>query len=282
LISVFDKTCAMLGSGTVMLLVLAPRQPAVVIAFLTLAIDLVGKLVSVTVMPMGNLVAPYLSKTSDDPAAQGAAAARVVKLSSLLYCASIGAGVLALPAFVPVVYGEGYRAAATLALLLLVPTAVENWIRGCCSPALLRTGRYRELLTVNILQAVGTLGTLALVYRMPVETVLVSVGAVRCAIAACNLALLAPMLPRGSYRVPVEGALIAAAGVICAQAVGGVVAMPGWARGLVVVGVFGAVFAVGGRWLLARDVDSLRIAHRIVAGRLGFLARFLPARPLNA
>ncbi len=156
LVSVFDKFCAMLGSGPVILLVLASRQPAMTIAFLALAIDLVGKIVSLTVMPMGNLVAPYLSQTGDDAAAQGTAVARVVKLSSLLYCLCIGAGALLLPGFVPAVYGVTYTAAAGLALLLLVPTALENWIRGCCSPALLRNGRYRDLMRVNVVQAVAT------------------------------------------------------------------------------------------------------------------------------
>ena len=70
LLTIFDKVCAALGNGTVLLLVLAPQQSATTIALLALAIDLVTKLVGVTVMPMGNLVAPYLSHTSDDPAAR--------------------------------------------------------------------------------------------------------------------------------------------------------------------------------------------------------------------
>src|SRR5204862_7061260 len=121
-------------SGTVLLLVLAPNHPATTIALFTLAIDLVGKLVSLTVMPMGNLVAPYFSQTSDAPEAQSVAIARVLKLSSLPYSFSVGAGLLMLPAFIHIIYGDRYDGAALLALVLLVPTAFENWIRGSCSP----------------------------------------------------------------------------------------------------------------------------------------------------
>lgn len=281
-ITVFDKLCAMLGSGTVILLVLAPRQPAMVIALLTLAIDLVGKLIGLTVMPMGNLVAPYLSQTSDDLQAQGAATSRVVKLSSLLYCGSIGAGALALPAFVPAVYGGAYAAAAKLALVLLLPTAFENWVRGTCSPALLRLGRYRALVKVNVLQAVATLTTLWLVRNEPAHVLILSVGAVRCAVASINLVQLAPVLPRGTYLVPLQGAVTSLAAAVAGFGVSELLPAPPLLKGGVALAVFGIVFSVGARWLVARDSDTLRIAHRIVAGRLGFLARLLPPSPANA
>ncbi|HEX8280011.1 MAG TPA: oligosaccharide flippase family protein, partial [Chthoniobacterales bacterium] len=154
LLTIFDKSAAMIGSGSVILLVLAPSHPATDLAFLALAVDLVGKVVSLTVMPMGNLVAPYLSQTGDEPALQGRAIARVLKLSSLLYAFSIGGALLLFPAFIPFVYSGKYDAAIPLVLLLLVPTALENWIRGCCSPALLRNGRSASLMKMNAVQAV--------------------------------------------------------------------------------------------------------------------------------
>src|SRR5581483_7926924 len=167
LLTIFDKACAGLGSGAVLLLVLAPFQAATEIAYLALGIDLTGKLLSLTVMPMGNLVSPYLSQVSDDAAAQRKAITRVVKASSLLYAFSIGAGVLLLPQLVPLVFGADYEGTAAIMLVLLVPIAFENWVRGACSPALLRNGRYRELVGVNLLQAAATLTTIWLVHRQP-------------------------------------------------------------------------------------------------------------------
>ncbi len=266
LLTIFDKACAMLGSGSVLLLVLAPHHPAAAIAFFTLAVDLVGKLVSLTVMPMGNLVAPFLSQTSDDPAAQGLAVARVMKLSSLLYCFSVGAGLLALPWFVPAVYGVGYSTAAGLAALLLVPTAFENWIRGSCSPALLRNGRYRELMKVNVLQAVVTVTTLALVYRQPVEIVIVAVGAARGAVAALNLLLLRQLVPARTYRVPLHGLLVATAACALAALAGSLVPLPATARAVLQGVVFAGLGLAGLRWIIFRDADVTRIATRL-AGR---------------
>ena len=280
LLTIFDKACAMLGSGTVLLLVLAPNHPATTIAFLTLAVDLVGKIVSVTVMPMGNLVAPYLSQTSDAPDAQALAIGRVVKFSSLLYCFSVGAALLVLPWFVPAVYGGGYRAAAWLAALLVIPTAFENWIRGSCSPALLRNGCYRDLVKVNVLQVLATLATLALVWRQPVETVLIAVGSARCAVAALNLLLLRRLVPARTYRVPLQGVALGLAACAGAFLWGAVVPLPGIASACAQMLIFGGIFYLGMRTLIFRDKDTLRLAHRLIGSRLKPFTRLLPAQPL--
>lgn len=276
LLTIFDKACAMLGSGTVILLVLSPTHPASSIALLVLAVDLVSKIVSVTVMPMGNLVAPYLSHTSDAPDAQGLAIARVVKFSSLLYCFSIGAALLVLPWFVPAVFGGGYRAAAGLAALLVIPTAFENWIRGSCSPALLRNGHYRDLAIVNLLQVIATLATFALVWRQPVETVLIAVGSVRCAVAAINLVLIRRLVPARTYRVPLEGLAIGVTACAAAFLSDSVLPLPRVAIAVTQMLIFGAIFYLGLRTLIFRDEDTLRLAHRLIGTRLKVFTRLLP------
>jgi len=277
LLSVFDKACAMLGSGTVLLLVLAPGRSPVTMAFLGLAVDLVGKLVSLTVMPMGNLVAPYLSQTGDAPEAQALAAARVAKLSSLLYSFSVGAGVLLLPWFVSVAYGGDYAVAVLFALILLVPTAFENWIRGCCSPVLLRNGRYRELMQVNIIQAVVTLTVLAFVRHQPIEVALLSVGAARAAVAALNLIAFRQIVPAGTGRVPLQGALVSALACALASVWGPLLPLPAAARAAAQGLVFALVFYAGLRWLVFRDADTLHLARRIAGRRIKVLSLLLPA-----
>ncbi len=276
MLTIFDKACAMLGSGTVLLLLLAPNHPATTIAFLTLAVDLVGKIVGLTVMPMGNLVAPYLSHTSDAPEAQALAVGRVVKFSSLLYCFSVGAALLLLPWFVPSVYGGDYRSAAWLAALLLVPTAFENWIRGSCSPALMRNGRYRALVKVNVLQVVVTLGTLALVWRQPVEILLMAVGAARCAVAAINLILLRQLVPAQPYRIPLQAAAIGLASCAAAYLWSTMIPLPAVASAAAQLLIFSTIFYLGMRLLIFRDEDTLRLAHRIIGSRLKIFTRLLP------
>jgi hypothetical protein len=97
-----------------------------------------------------------------------------------------------------------------------------------------------------------------------------------------NLVQLAPVLPRGTYLVPLQGAVTSLAAVVAGFGVSELVPAPALVKGASALIVFGLIFAVGARWLVARDSDTLRIAHRIVAGRLGFLARLLPPAPANA
>lgn len=280
LFTIFDKACAMLGSGSVILLVLAPRHPATIIAFLALAVDLVGKVVSLTVMPMGNLVAPYLSHASDDLAVQGRAIARVLKLSSLLYAFTVGAALLLFPWFVRVVYSGKYDGAVALTLILLVPTAFENWIRGCSSPALLRNDRFRSLMKLNVVQAIATVITLALVRQQSVEIVVAAVGGVRAMIASFNLVLLRSLLPAHSYRVPLQGALVGGLSCALAYAWGSLLALPITPRAILEGVLFALLFYAGLRWVVLRDRDTLHLAHRITGTRARFCARLLPPAPL--
>lgn len=273
ILTVFDKACAALGSGSVLLVVFAPRHDAVSIAWLALAVDLVGKLVSLTVMPMGNLVAPYLSHTPDQ--AQGPAVARVLKLSSLLYCGSVGAGLLLLPGLVKMIYGQRYEGAVLYVLILLVPTAYENWVRGSCSPALLRNARYRQLALVNVSQAVSTLLALYLGRDLPLPWVLVAVGVTRSVVASASLWLLRSLVPRRTWRGP----LLALLGGVLGYGAGALVGELG-SSGLAHILFQAAGFAAGFwgavRLVIARDADLARVTQRLLGTRLRLPQWFLP------
>lgn len=276
LLTLFDKACASLGSGLVLLLLLAPFHSALELALFALAVELTGKLISVTVMPMANLVSPYLSQVTDDAAAQGRAVASIIKLSSLLYCFSIGAGLLLARDFVPLVYGETYAAAGAFTLLLLGPVAFENWVRGVSSPALLRNGRYRTLAALNVLQAIVTLGTVWLVHDQPLLTAVTAVVCARAAAAALSLVPLASIAARGAWRVPAQATLLAACAVVPWFLLEPL-PLPPVARLLVQGAVFALTYYLGVRWLILRDGDLLQLAHRL-AGR-GPVARLLPPMP---
>ena len=281
LLTILDKFCAMLGGGTVLMLVLAPAHAAATIALLALAVDLVGKLTALSAMPMGNLVSPYLSQTSDDATAQGVAIARIVKFSSLVYAASVAAGVLVLPWFVSAVYGKEYTGTAGLALLLLGPTAFENWVRGCCSPALLRNRRGRELMTLNAAQAIVSLLALAFAWRLPVATAVIVVGGARALVAAWNLVLIHPLVPAGTWRVPLQGAAVSLLSLAAAWAWGLALPLPAAAKTAAQAVVFALCFYAGLRWLIFRDAEMLRLAHRLTGTRLPLITRLLPAPALQ-
>lgn len=272
-LTVFDKACAALGSGSVLLLVFAPRHDAVSIAFLALAVELVGKLVSLTVMPMGNLVAPYLAHTSDE--SQGTAVAKVLKLSCVLYSASVSAGLLLLPGLIEFVYGQRYEGAVPFALVLLAPTAFENWIRGCCSPALLRNGHYRQLALVNVTQALVTLLSLYLGRNLPLVWILLIVGINRSLVAAINLVLIRRMLLPGTWRGPLWALGAGLAGYL-GGATAGLLGSTPLNRLLLQAGGLGVFFWLGARWLFAQDCELGRIAHKLVGRRMRLPAWVLP------
>ncbi|MFO0969281.1 MAG: oligosaccharide flippase family protein [Gemmataceae bacterium] len=276
LLTIFDKACAGLGSGPALLLLLRPFHPLAELAVLALAVELTSKLISLTVMPMSNLVAPYLSQAPDDPAAQARAIGWVVKCSSLLYCFSIGAGLLLAREFVPLVYGAAYADAAVFTLALLAPIAFENWVRGVASPALLRNGRGRALAALNVLQASVTLGAIWLVHEAPLLTAVTVVVTARAVVASLSLLLLAPLVAPGAFRVPLQAALLAA----CAAGPWLLLEplpLPALARLLVQGSAFALAYYLGLRWVVLRDGDMLRLAHRL-AGR-GAASRLLPPLP---
>ncbi len=273
--TVLDKACAGLGSGCILLLVLAPFHPPVELALLALAFDLTGKLLSLTVMPMGNLVSPYLSRVSDDEAAQGRAVARIVKFSSLLYCLSVGGAILLLGDFIPLVYGERYAESVPFVLMLLVPVAFENWVRGACSPALLRAGRFRELALVNALQAVVTLVVIWFVHDQELLPAVAAIVCARAGVSSLNLVLLARIAAPGTYRVPLQAALLAGLAVVPWFWLD--LPLSPVARLLLKGGVFAVIYYVGLRWVVLRDSDTLQLAHRLTGS--GALARLLPPLP---
>ena len=146
---------------------------------------------------------------------------------------------------------------------------------------LLRNGRYRELMRVNIIQAVVTLTVLAFVRHQPIEVALLSVGAARAAVAALNLIAFGKLVPAGTFRVPLQGAVVGTLGCALAWAWGPQLPLPAAARAVVQGVVFALIFYGGLRWLVFRDADTLRLAHRITGQRIKLLSRLLPATPLS-
>jgi hypothetical protein len=158
-----------------------------------------------------------------------------------------------------------------------VPTAFESWIRGSCSPALLRTGRYRELLRLNVLQAAVTLTVLALVRHQPLGSAILAVGGARSAVAALNLIAFRRLVPAGTGRVPWQGALVGALACALASLCGPLLPLPAAARAVAQGLLFALVFYAGLRWLVFRDADTLHLARRLAGRRVKVLNLLLPA-----
>jgi hypothetical protein len=281
LLTILDKACAMLGGGTMLVLVLAPRQSAAALAMLALAVDVVGKINALIVLPMGNLVAPYLSATPDDPQLQAHATGRVLKLTSLLYSFCSGAALLILPEALVWVYGTRYAEASGLALLLFGPIAFENWVRGSCSPALLRNGAYKGLVGVNIIQASVTLAALALSWRWDMKGVIMAVGFSRAIVSSFNLWVIRRIVAPGAFHSALSGFFVAAASAGLAFWVRTLLQIEGPWGLLAAFGLYAVLFYTGFRTCVLRDSDLLRMAHRLIPPHWRGVARILPSQPIS-
>jgi hypothetical protein len=175
-----------------------------------------------------------------------------------------------------VVYGSRYEGSIALALLLLVPTALENWIRGCASPALLRNGRGTSLMKLNAVQAFVTITALVFVRHLPLEWVIIVVLGLRAAVASFSLLLLRSLVPRGTYRVPLQAALIGTLSYCLTYAWGSFLPFSASSRAVVEGLSYTCLFYAGMRWLVLRDQETLHLAHRITGSRARLFARLLP------
>lgn len=267
MVTIFDKSSAALGSGSVLLLVFARYHDAAQIALLALATELTGRVVSLTVLPMGNLVGPYLSQKSDDPAVQARAVALVMKLSSVLYCVSIGGAVIVLPPLVSLVYGSEYAQTVPLLLVLLIPTAFENWTRGSVSPGLLRAGHYRQLLTLNVIQAAGTMTAIMLVRHSDLTTALLAVGIVRSFGALLTLISSWKITDRSGFLLPACAVLATALCAFISFHAGACFALNGWMSALM-NGLIYLILVMCALLMVARwDSDTLGIMERLLGAR---------------
>ncbi len=146
---------------------------------------------------------------------------------------------------------------------------------------LLRNGRYRDLMRVNILQAVVTLAVLAVAHSLPVSVALVAISAARVSVSALNLAAMGRIVQRETYRVPLTGLAIAALACLAALACGWAIPLPAAGRAAAQAVIFGAIFYAGLRWVVFRDQDTLRLAYRIAGHRFKILNLLLPALPVS-
>ena len=132
---------------------------------------------------------------------------------------------------------------------------------------------------VNILQAVVTITTLALVANQPFEIALIAVGCARALTSALNLVLIRQIVHARTYLVPLQAILLAIAASAAAYTLGHMIPAAEIARAVATGSIFALLFYIGVRWLIFRDTDTLRLAHRVVGTRLKPLSRLLPALP---
>jgi hypothetical protein len=164
LVSVFDKLTSAVGSGPFLLIVLPAYYGRVDLALLAIAADLVQRALVLTSLPVGNMILPYLNRAADDDERYVQSASKVLKLSSALFLSSLGATCVIIPSGMPLIFGEPYADATSLALLFAVPAFFDAWARFSLSSSLATQGRYGDLVWTGTAQATLALVVLLLTY----------------------------------------------------------------------------------------------------------------------
>jgi O-antigen/teichoic acid export membrane protein len=164
LVSLFDKMTSAIGSGPFLLIVLPAFYGRLDLALLAIASDLVLKALVLTSLPVGNMIMPYLNQALGDDKTFAQSSGRVLKVSFLLFLFSLGATSVAIPSGLPLVFGEAYAGATSLALLIVAPVFFDAWARFSLSSTLVTKGHYKDMVVIGGTQALLALGVLWLTY----------------------------------------------------------------------------------------------------------------------
>ncbi len=272
LFNLFDKTCANLGSGTFLLLIMGQQRNKIELAHLALGADLVGKIVSLAVMPIGNLVSPYLANVSDAGAPQSRAIGRIARVYSLLLGTTAVAALLLLPWVLPLIYGEAYRLALGVTMTLLLGTLTENWLRGFVSPALLRNGRNRPLVVANVVQALAMVATTFATRNLDIATAVLliagarSLGTLLCIPALAEIVALRVL----AKSVAVMGAAIALGLLFCWGRPLLHLDQPVWLA-VALLAPIAYILVLG--WVIRDDLDLQGMLFKLHGGRLKIFSK---------
>lgn len=149
LVSLFDKLSTSLAGGPFLLLILAGAYGRTELALLAIATDLLQKALSVAGLPITGLVLPLLHESRDDEVRFRLQLERLGGLVVSWFSIVTGAVAALLPTGFPLLLGDQYAAAVSVALVWLLPLFVESAIRMVWGTALLTIHEYRWLTVYN-------------------------------------------------------------------------------------------------------------------------------------
>ncbi|MEW6616662.1 MAG: hypothetical protein AB1401_14500 [Thermodesulfobacteriota bacterium] len=179
LVTVFDKVTSAMGGGSFLLLILAPVYGRHELAFLAVANDVIQKALSIAGLPMSNMILPYLNNSLSNDEAFDAAAGKVTKLSMLLFLPVVGAVLIFVPSGLPLLFGDIYRDAIPLALLILIPAFFDSWVRFVLVSSLITKGKYGQIIILNTVQAILAILAIYVTYKLGLIAIVIAQGLVK-------------------------------------------------------------------------------------------------------
>ncbi len=279
LVTVYDKVTSAVGNGPFLLLVLAAYYTRIDLALLAIAAELVAKALSVTGMPAGNMVLPYLNSVSDIPVALSGAMAKVIKISIFIFLSGLGAIYVLLPSGLTLLYGDLYSHAVPLSLLLAAPVFIDAWGRFAIVTGLVAKGHYREVVIMNTAQAALAVTVLVFTYDKGIITVLVGEAIVRFSVVAGLLILATRAGMLSGFRFPYTFVAMVLCAVAAGLGFGEAVVwqwMGNWSA-LAGFAVYAAVLILGARFFKGYDKELAELAFKLAGRHRRWVSVLIPA-----
>jgi O-antigen/teichoic acid export membrane protein len=179
LVGVFDKSTSALSAGPFLILILAGSQAPIDLAMLAIACDLLQKVLSVSALPLSNIVMPIFNNSRNDVYRFRVQVTRLGGLMVVLFSLTIGFLVVALPKGLPLLLGDGYLRAVPIALIWLLPLFFEAGVRMIWGAALISLDEHSWLMKYNILYACASLFIVFLFRHADLNMLILFLGIMR-------------------------------------------------------------------------------------------------------
>lgn len=279
LVALFDKMTTALSAGPFLLLVLAGAHGRAELAMLAIATDLLQKALSVIGLPLSNIVMPMLNESRSDPERFRLQVARLGGLMVVLFAFATGGLFAALPLGLPLLLGEPYSAAATIAMIWLLPVFFESGVRMIWGAALIALDQYRWLMQFNLAYGVASLLLVFIGRNADMNMLLIWLGVLRfcMSIVLLHRAMGLALLPPESRPMRV----VAVACVACMVSLGMQALLdpmvPSVFRLLPGIGFFVLIMFAALRWLSLIPGPSHDVLCQIVGKHRGLLMQIIPS-----
>jgi O-antigen/teichoic acid export membrane protein len=171
------------GPAFIILVFSGPHGPAE-IAMVAIATDLLQRALGVINLPLSNLFVPMMNEARDDEAMLVRQIDRFGGITIIVNMLAVGAIMAALPAGIPILFGEVYRPAVLIAFVWIGPLFLEAVARMVWGAALLQSREYKWLLFYNLFCGAVAAVTIVMISNADILVAVAIIGVLRTVFVA--------------------------------------------------------------------------------------------------
>jgi O-antigen/teichoic acid export membrane protein len=277
LVAIVDKCSTALTGSQFLLLVMAGYQERVELAVFAVAADSMQRALGIIYLPISNLVLPMLNDSRRDPARFIRQVERLGEVVIMVTAFAVAVLAAAIPAGLPLLFGDAYAGAVPIALLWVFPLFAEAATRMILGASLLTLDHHSWLMKFNLAFGLLSAVLVVVIARADITTIVAAVGVLRLAMVGVLIAKGAKLglLPAPVFPLRITSAAAAALLLSWGAQLALSEALPIW-RLLLGLGVF-AIFTGALLQLIPLIPERSYSVFLQLAGRhRSLLARVIP------